>query len=432
MNVQDLIIKKRNGGEHSAAEIDFLVQGMGDMSIPDYQLAAWAMAVYFQGMSPAETHRLTMAMAASGDTVDLSAVAGLKADKHSTGGVGDKTTPIVLALCAAAGLVVAKMSGRGLGHTGGTIDKFESIPGFRSTLNPQEFVSQLQRVGAAVVGQSGNMVPADKRLYALRDVTGTVDSIPLIASSVMSKKIAAGSDIIVLDVKCGSGAFMAEFDDARTLAITMVDIGKKLGRRVAAVISNMDQPLGRAIGNSLEIIEALEVLKGAGPEDLKEISLVLATQMLVQAGREPLSIRSELEEYLENGIALTKFLEFVVAQGGNVEINVEEYNLAVASEQIEVVALESGWVKAIQAKDLGQLCMHLGAGREKLGDSIDHTVGVVLNKKIGDYIEKNEKIAMIYARHDVDREYLTAKLRALFQLVDYKVEPGSLVLDIIS
>lgn len=431
MNVKELIIKKRDGGEHSAAEIDFLVQGISDGSIPDYQLAAWTMAVYFRGMTPEETRLLTLAMTHSGEVMDLSALPGVKADKHSTGGVGDKTTPIVMALAAAAGIMVPKMSGRGLGHTGGTIDKFESIPGFRTTLSAAEFISQLRRVGAAIMGQSDNMVRADKRLYALRDVTGTVASIPLIASSVMSKKIAAGADIIVLDVKCGAGAFMPDIQQARELARSMVEIGRGLGRRVSAVISNMEEPLGWAVGNSLELIEVIDILKGRGPADLRELSLLLAAQILIMVGREPAQARAELEALLDNGVALQKLEEIIVAQGGKIDINVEKNSLPAAPEIFAVAATGAGWVKSINALEIGRLSMRLGAGRERLGDKIDHAVGVVLSKKNGDRVEIGEPLAFIHARRGEERELRSAELRAAFQLVAQPVKPPPLVLDII-
>ncbi|MDO4540145.1 MAG: thymidine phosphorylase [Syntrophomonadaceae bacterium] len=432
MHMTELIMKKRDGGEHDQAEIDFLVQGISDNSIPDYQLAAWTMAVYFRGMTKEETRRFTMAMAQSGKMMDLSSLPGPKADKHSTGGVGDKATPLVMALVAAAGIAVAKMSGRGLGHTGGTIDKFESIPGFRSTLATDEFMEQLRRIGAVVAGQSSDLARADKRLYALRDVTGTLASIPLIASSVMSKKIAAGADTIVLDVKCGSGAFMRDLESARELALSMVDIGRGLRRRVTAVISNMDEPLGWAVGNSLEMTEAIDILKGGGPGDVRELSLVLAEQILIMAGRKPQAARKELEALLDNGTALRKFEEMVAAQGGKIKLDVEGYNLPAATHTIDVLAAETGWVKRVDALKVGQLSMELGAGRQRLGDEIDASVGVVLQRKIGDRVESGERIAVIHARRGEDRTLRSSELLAAFEFTDYPVVPPPLVLDIIS
>ncbi|MCR4399349.1 MAG: thymidine phosphorylase, partial [Syntrophomonadaceae bacterium] len=354
MTASDLIKKKRDGGELTTEEIDFLVKGLTSGAIPDYQVTAWAMAVFFRGMSARETRDLALAMAASGDTVDLSGIRGIKVDKHSTGGVGDKTTLVVIPLVAAAGVPVAKMSGRGLGHTGGTVDKFESIPGFRSALSREEFIAQVNAVGAAVVAQSGNLVPADKKLYALRDVTATVDSIPLIASSVMSKKLAAGADAIVLDVKVGSGAFMKRTEEAFQLARLMVDIGTGAGRRVVALVTDMDQPLGHAVGNLLEVREAVDTLRGKGPADLEGLCLHLAGHMLALGGKagDPVQGTALARQLLAAGDGLAKLREMVAAQGGRPEwLEREEEGRARYWETVP--APSTGYVAAIDAEAVG-------------------------------------------------------------------------------
>ncbi|WP_027719250.1 pyrimidine-nucleoside phosphorylase [Desulfovirgula thermocuniculi] len=399
MRAYDIILKKRQGQELSREEIEFFVRGYAGGEIPDYQAAAFLMAVYFRGLSFRETADLTMAMVASGETVDLSSIPGRKVDKHSTGGVGDKTTLVLAPLVAAAGVPVAKMSGRGLGHTGGTIDKLESIPGLRVSLTPQEFISQVRKIGLAVVAQSGNLVPADKKLYALRDVTATVDSVPLIASSVMSKKIAAGAEAIVLDVKVGDGAFMRTMEEARSLATTMVAIGRLVGRQTTAVISDMDQPLGFAVGNALEVREAIEALAGNGPADLVELCLVLGGHMLFLAGAAatPGEGAGRLEEVLRSGRALEKFKEMVREQGGDPKTVEEPDRLPLARHREVVVARGEGYVCAVKAKKIGRAAMLLGAGREKKEDSIDHGVGVVLHKKSGDYVKSGEALATLYA-----------------------------------
>lgn len=399
MRMYDIILKKRQGRELSREEIEFFVQGYVRGEVPDYQAAAFLMAVFFCGLSFRETADLTMAMVSSGERVDLSSIPGRKVDKHSTGGVGDKTTLVLAPLVAAAGVPVAKMSGRGLGHTGGTIDKLESIPGLRVNLSPQEFTSQVQRIGLAVVAQSGNLVPADKKLYALRDVTATVDSIPLIASSVMSKKIAAGADAIVLDVKVGSGAFMRTLEDARSLATTMVAIGRQVGRVTAAVISDMDQPLGFAVGNALEVREAIETLAGKGPRDLVELCLVLGGHMLSLAGAAatPEEGAERLEDLLRRGKALEKFKEMVQAQGGNLQVVEEPDRLPAARWQEEIKARQGGFVCAVHAEKIGRAAMLLGAGRERKEEAIDHAVGVVLHKKVGDPVRPGEALATLHA-----------------------------------
>jgi pyrimidine-nucleoside phosphorylase len=355
MNFQDIIRKKRDGHSLSKIEIDYLVKGISDGSLPDYQIAAWAMAVYFQGMDDRETRDLAIAMAYSGEVVDLSFIPGVKVDKHSTGGVGDKTTLLLTPLVAAAGIPVAKMSGRGLGHTGGTVDKYLSISGFQAERKYSDFIKQVQEVGAAVVSQSGNLVPADKRLYAIRDVTATVESIPLIASSIMSKKIAAGANSIVLDVKVGSGAFMKEQEKAEELARLMVEIGKKAGRRVIAILSDMEQPLGRMVGNALEVREVIDTLQGRGPEDLLDLSLVLASYMLI-LGEKTSSLeeaRQWISEILVSGRGWEKFQEMIRAQGGELKDELDNYGLPKAQYQKEVIAEKSGYVSNLNAFLIG-------------------------------------------------------------------------------
>ncbi|MCM3784073.1 pyrimidine-nucleoside phosphorylase [Neobacillus mesonae] len=398
MRAVDIIQKKRDGHELSSEEIAYLIQGYSRGDIPDYQLSAWAMAVYFQGMTAQETGYLTMEMAKSGDQVDLSPIGGIKVDKHSTGGVGDKTTIVLAPLVAAAGVPVAKMSGRGLGHTGGTLDKLESISGFKVELTRDQFFGQVNDIGAAVIGQSGNMAPADKKLYALRDVTATVNSIPLIASSVMSKKIAAGADAIVLDVKTGSGAFMKTLDDSIKLAEAMVNIGTHVGRETVAVISDMDQPLGHGIGNALEIKEAVETLQGKGPKDLEEVSLFLASHMLVLGGKAQSVEEAEvkLQKILSEGLAFEKLKQMVQAQEGEVR-QIEDLSLLPAAAQhIEVKSSADGYVASIEAEAIGISAMLLGAGRETKDSVIDYAVGVTLLKKVGDEVKTGEPLAILH------------------------------------
>ncbi|MCY8995028.1 pyrimidine-nucleoside phosphorylase [Bacillus inaquosorum] len=405
MRMVDIIIKKQNGKELTTEEIQFFVNGYTDGSIPDYQASALAMAIFFQDMSDRERADLTMAMVNSGETIDLSAIEGIKVDKHSTGGVGDTTTLVLAPLVAALDVPVAKMSGRGLGHTGGTIDKLEAIDGFHVELTKDEFIKLVNRDKVAVIGQSGNLTPADKKLYALRDVTGTVNSIPLIASSIMSKKIAAGADAIVLDVKTGAGAFMKTEEDAAELAKAMVRIGNNVGRQTMAVISDMSQPLGFAIGNALEVKEAIDTLKGEGPEDLHELVLTLGSQMVVLAKKANTldEARAKLEEVMKNGKALEKFKDFLKNQGGDSSIVDDPSKLPQAAYQIDVPAKEAGVVSEIVADEIGVAAMLLGAGRATKEDEIDLAVGIMLRKKVGDKVEKGEPLVTLYAnRENVD------------------------------
>ncbi|MCR4364924.1 MULTISPECIES: pyrimidine-nucleoside phosphorylase [Bacillus amyloliquefaciens group] len=411
MRMVDLIVKKQNGKELTTEEIQFFVKGYTDGSIPDYQASALAMAIYFQDMTDQERADLTMAMVNSGETIDLSAIEGIKVDKHSTGGVGDTTTLVLAPLVAALGVPVAKMSGRGLGHTGGTIDKLEAIEGFHVELSKDEFIRLVNRDKVAVIGQSGNLTPADKKLYALRDVTGTVNSIPLIASSIMSKKIAAGADAIVLDVKTGAGAFMKTDEDAVNLAKAMVRIGNNVGRQTMAVISDMSQPLGFAIGNALEVQEAIDTLRGEGPEDLNELVLTLGSQMVVLAKKaETLEeARTKLQEVMKNGKALEKFKEFLSNQGGDASVVDDPSKLPQAAYKIDVPAKEAGVVSEIVADEIGVAAMLLGAGRATKEDEIDLAVGIMLRKKVGDSVEKGEPLVTLYANRE-NVEDVTAKV----------------------
>lgn len=404
MRAVDIIEKKRNGLELTNEEIKWIIDNYTNDSIPDYQMSALLMAIYFQGMNKHEAATMTKAMVESGDQIDLSDIEGIKVDKHSTGGVGDTTTIILAPLVASVGAPIAKMSGRGLGHTGGTLDKLEAIPGFHIELTSDEFIDAVNKHKIAVIGQTGNLTPADKRIYALRDVTGTVNSIPLIASSIMSKKIAAGSDAIVLDVKVGSGAFMKTVEDANRLGQTMVEIGEKVGRRTMVVVSDMSQPLGRAIGNALEVKEAIETLRGEGPEDLTELVLTLGSQMVVLGGKaETLDeARSLLEEAIQSGKALDKLKEFLTTQGGDANVVDDPSLLAQAKYQIELPAQRSGKISEMQAEKIGIASMLLGAGRASKEDEIDMAVGIVLNKKIGDDVKEGESILTIHSnREDV-------------------------------
>lgn len=402
MRIVDLIAKKRDGKELSAQEIEFFVKGYTDGSIPDYQASAMMMAIYFQDMTDRECADLTMAMVNSGDTIDLSAIDGIKVDKHSTGGVGDTTTLVLAPLVAALDIPVAKMSGRGLGHTGGTLDKLESVKGFHIEINKEQFIDLVNRHKVAVIGQSGNLTPADKKMYALRDVTGTVNSIPLIASSIMSKKIAAGSDAIVLDVKTGAGAFMKTDEDAIALAKSMVRIGNNVGRHTMAVISDMSQPLGFAIGNALEMQEAIDTLRGKGPADLTELTLVLGSQMVMLAKKAKTleEARQMLLEVINNGKALEKFREFLANQGGDASVVDHPERLPQAKFKIEVPAKTAGVVANIIADEIGVAAMLLGAGRATKEDDIDLAVGLMLHKKVGDSVQAGDSLVTIYANRE--------------------------------
>ncbi|MBC1990898.1 pyrimidine-nucleoside phosphorylase [Listeria seeligeri] len=424
MRMVDIISKKRDGKALSTEEIQFFIDGYTNGEIPDYQASALAMAIFFQDMNDEERADLTMAMVGSGDTIDLSAIEGIKVDKHSTGGVGDTTTLVLAPLVAAVGVPVAKMSGRGLGHTGGTIDKLESIAGFHIELDKKDFINLVNRDKVAVIGQSGNLTPADKKMYALRDVTGTVNSIPLIASSIMSKKIAAGADAIVLDVKTGAGAFMKTDEDAENLAHAMVRIGNNVGRNTMAVISDMSQPLGEAIGNALEVKEAIDTLKGEGPEDLTELVLVLGSQMVVLAKQaETLEeARAKLIEVIENGAALEKFKTFLANQGGDASIVDHPEKLPQAKFQVEVPAKTSGFVSKIIADEIGIAAMILGAGRATKEDEINLAVGLMLRKKVGDSVKAGESLVTIFADQE-DVENVKAKIYENIEISDQAVAP---------
>ena len=402
MRAVDLIQKKRDGQELTTAEIKWLVEGYVAGTVPDYQMSAFAMAVYFKGMTTREISDLTMNMVKTGQEFDLSAIDGVKVDKHSTGGVGDKVTLILAPLVASFGVPVAKMSGRGLGHTGGTLDKLEAIKGYQVERSQEDFIRQVQDIGVSVIGQSDQLVKADKLLYALRDVTATVDTIPLIASSVMSKKIAAGADAILLDVTVGEGAFMKTVDEARELAQTMVDLGKAVGRKTVAVITDMSQPLGRAIGNRLEILEALEILQGKGRQDITHFICELAQIMLGLADVE--KTIKEIRQHLENGQALAKFEEMVVAQGGDLE---DLYRPVKVAHVVEIPAQETGVISALPAMEFGLYAMRLGAGRAIKSDDLDYETGIVFEKKVGDSVQKGEIVAKVYTNGKISSELVT-------------------------
>lgn len=426
MRMVDIIIKKRDGHELSDEEIRFFVKGYVDGSIPEYQASAFNMAVLFKGMTNKEISTLTDAMEHSGATMDLSRITGVKVDKHSTGGVGDKTSLVLGPMVAACGAMLAKMSGRGLGHTGGTLDKLESIPGMNISVSEEGFIKQVNEIGIAIIGQTQSLVPADKKLYALRDVTGTVESIPLIASSVMSKKLASGSDTILLDVTFGEGAFMKNIDSARVLARTMVDIGNSLGRDTRAVLSDMNEPLGFAVGNALEVKEAIEALHGRGPKDLMELCYTCGAIMLEQA-----KIVNSHEEGLEmlrlaisEGKAFDKFVAFVKAQGGDVEYILHPEKFELAKHIVSVISEKEGYISKINALEIGESAMRLGAGRATLNDTIDMASGIVLTKKVGDYVNKGDVLCYIHTNKDDYQSIIKDILKAyIFKKEEVETHP---------
>lgn len=420
MRMVDLIEKKKDGFKHTPEEIHFIVAGYTKGDIPDYQMSAWLMAVCFQGLDKEETAILTKEMMHSGDVIDLSRIQGIKVDKHSTGGVGDKTSLVLGPIVAACGVPVAKMSGRGLGHTGGTLDKLESIPGLHIMIDEEDFVKQVNDCGLAIIGQSGHLDPADKKMYALRDVTATVSCIPLIASSIMSKKLAAGSDAILLDVKYGDGAFMNTIEEAKELARTMIEIGDSLGKDTRATISNMSQPLGYAIGNSLEVKEAIDTLNGHGPEDLLELCLQAGSHMLIQAQKTDslITARKMLEDAIESKKALRTLCAMVKAQGGDDAFIRHPEMFPKAKEVISVYSQKTGYVKDLKAKPLGIVSMKLGGGREKTDDDIDYSVGLVLHKKIGDFVKKGEVLVEVHTNTGLSQELETE----IFNAYDFSDE----------
>jgi len=429
----DLILKKRHGEELSAEELQFLVEGFVDGSVADYQLAAWAMAVCFQGMTSRELSAFTDAMVRSGDVVDLSGLPGAPVDKHSTGGVGDTTSLVLIPLVAASGLCVAKMSGRGLGHTGGTLDKLESIPGLTTGLTPERLISQVKRIGLAIAAQTANLVPADKKLYALRDVTATVDSIPLIASSIMSKKLAGGARAVVLDIKVGRGSFMHTTARAKELARAMIGIGERAGIETRAVLTRMDHPLGSAIGNALEVREAIAVLHGRGPADLRELCIQLGGLMCLAGG----AVRSSSEgnelcrRNLDSGAALSKFAELVHAQGGPSELCDNPDLLPRAPITLEVRSGETGWIQSIDALTCGRVAVGLGAGRMRKGAAIDPATGIVLRKKVGDLVEPGDPWAVIHARTHEDAKGAASLLSQALTVSQAEAQAGPLIIDIL-
>jgi len=434
MKMYDLIMKKKHGNELSKEEISFMIEGYTKNEIPDYQMSAMMMAICFQGMTPGETTDLTLAMAKSGDILDLSDIHGVKVDKHSTGGVGDKTSLVLGPLVASLGVPVAKMSGRGLGHTGGTIDKLESFTGFTTSLTKEEFINNVNNIHIAIAGQTADLAPADKKLYALRDVTATVDQMSLIASSIMSKKLASGADAIVLDVKTGDGAFMKTQEDSKALAQAMVSIGTMAGKTMAAVISDMDQPLGNAVGNALEVKEAIATLKGHGPSDLEELVLTLGSYMVVAAKKAPSieEARITLQQSLKNGAAFEVFKQFIVAQGGLEQEVLNPDMLPCATYIEEVTADSEGYVKKIKTEEIGMISLLLGGGRETKESEIDLSVGIVLSKKQGDYVKAGEIIAYIHANNKQKLEEAKHRLKSAYIITEEFVEKPQLIKHIIA
>lgn len=434
MRMYDLIVKKRNGGMLTKEEIAFMVEGYTSGRIPDYQMSAMMMAIYFKGMSQSETLALTLEMRDSGEVLNLKAIEGIKVDKHSTGGVGDKTSLALAPMVAACGIPVAKMSGRGLGHTGGTIDKLESFPGFTTSISAQKFIENVNRIGIAIMGQTADLAPADKKLYALRDVTATVDNMSLIASSIMSKKLASGADAIVLDVKTGSGAFMKEEKDSFALAKEMVRIGKGAGKKCVAVVSDMDQPLGCAVGNALEVKEAIETLQGKGPADFMELCMTLGSRMMILGKKAKIekTARERLLAVIKNGSALRKLAEFVEAQGGDAAAVYDTSLLPKASLEKEIKADRDGFVGHIACEEVGICSLMLGGGRETKKSVIDLSVGIMLRKKVGDRVAAGDTLAVLYA-NDADKMKAAAeRLLRAYQITDEEPEKRSLIKGLVS
>jgi len=430
MTTYEIILKKRSGKILTNREIDFLVNGYTTGAIPDYQFSAFLMAVYFQGMNFDETTALTFAMMRSGKIFDLSEIPGLKIDKHSTGGVGDKVSLILAPLVAACGITVPMVSGRGLGHTGGTLDKLESIPGFRTNLTEKEFKYQIKKIGVAMMGQTKELAPADKRIYALRDVTGTVDSVPLIAASIMSKKLAEGIDGLVLDVKTGAGAFMKDFVCAKKLAKVMIEIGKRMGKKVVALITGMEQPLGNMVGNSLEVIESIECLKGNGQPDLMQVLIGLAEEMLMMGSRgKRHEVRSKIENVIKSGAALERFRDIIKAQDGDVRV-IDNYKiLPQAKFHSRVKSPETGYIQKIDALQIGVLSVELGCGRKTIDDKIDYSAGFIFKKKIGDQVEKGESLVEVIGQDNNKVKFVSKKLLSVFKIGAVKVKPPQLIID---
>ena len=424
MRMYDLIEKKKQGFVLSKEEIEYVVEGYTNGDISDYQMSAFLMAVWFQGMNKEETYELTMAMMNSGDVLDLSAINGIKVDKHSTGGVGDKTTLILGPIVAALGVPVAKLSGRGLGHTGGTIDKLESIPGFKTSIESEDFINQINSIHIAVAGQTANLAPADKKIYALRDVTATVDNLSLIASSIMSKKLASGADAIVLDVKCGNGAFMKNEESAKALALEMVEIGKSAGKNIMAVVTDMNEPLGRYVGNSLEVYEAIMCLSGKGDDKLMKVSKTLAAYMVVFAGKagDVEEAMKMVDEVITNGSALKKMVEFVAMQGGDAGYILDPELLPKGEVVVEFKAKNCGYVESIQAELVGKACLCLGGGRKTKEDIINPSVGLFLNKKIGEYVEEGHTLVTIYADDNMKADECKGLLNQAYVIASDKPE----------
>lgn len=429
MRMYDLILKKKQGKELNTEEINWMIKEFTEGRIPDYQMSAMTMAICFQGMDKRETFDLTMAMRDSGDVLDLSRIDGIKVDKHSTGGVGDKVSLVLTPIVASLGVPVAKMSGRGLGHTGGTIDKLESFSGFSTEITEEKFIDSVNTIGIAIAGQTANLAPADKKLYALRDVTATVDQMSLIASSIMSKKLASGADAIVLDVKTGNGAFMQKEEDAIALAKAMVDIGNRAGKQTVAVITDMDEPLGNAVGNALEIKEVIDALHGDGPEDLMEVVYALGTQMLLLAKRaeDEEIARNLITESIQERKALKKFAEFIENQGGNREEILHPDMLPKARYVIPVLAEEEGCIERILAQDIGIACMTLGGGRENKESTIDHGVGIILTKKISDTVKKGETLALIHANSKEKAVLASGLLKNAYQIAKEPAKKAPMV-----